>query len=174
MSEMNFTFRAVTASEIDEAMKIYEDGRRAIASLGIDQWQGGYPSLDVIADDVEHERLYAVVTETGKLAAVAAVIPYEPDYDCIDGEWISDGVYNAVHRVAASAEFKGRGASAFLFEKIEDMAKSGGAVSLRIDTHRGNTVMQRFVAKRGFSLCGIITLHDGVGDRLRLAYEKIL
>lgn len=174
MNGIKYTFKRITPSMLDEVMPIYEDGRRAIATLGIDQWQGGYPSRDVILQDIENERLFAAVADDGRIAAVAAVIAYEPDYEVIDGEWISDGEYNAVHRVAASAEFKGRGASAYLFDRIEEMAKENGIVSLRIDTHRGNTVMQKFVAKRGFAPCGLITLGHGEGDRLRLAYEKVI
>lgn len=172
---MNYIFRKVELFELSEAEKIYADGRLAIADLGIDQWQGGYPSSEIISEDIANGFLYAAEdTDTGALAAVAAVLPYESDYDRIDGGWLSSDGYNAVHRVAASADFKGKGASAYLFDNIERMAKEKGVGALRIDTHRGNTVMQRFLQKRGFTLCGMITLGHGEGDRIRLAYEKLL
>lgn len=40
--------------------------------------------------------------------------------------------------------------------------------TLRIDTHRDNSVMQRLVQKAGFKYCGII--HCWNGDE-RLAYQ---
>jgi RimJ/RimL family protein N-acetyltransferase len=40
---------------------------------------------------------------------------------------------------------------------------------LRIDTHKGNTVMRKMLEKHGFSHCGTIFLHSGES---RVAYEK--
>ena len=41
--------------------------------------------------------------------------------------------------------------------------------SIRIDTHRDNTVMQRAIVKAGFTYCGIIHCWNGSE---RLAYQK--
>lgn len=172
-----YVVKQLGEAELDAAVSVYDDGRRAIGELGIDQWQDGYPSRDVTESDIESGMLWAVCDKlNGKISAVAVVMPApDHDYDVIDGEWLSeDGGYVAVHRVATAEAYRGCGAAGYLFERIEQMAKEAGAVSLRVDTHRGNNVMQKFLEKRGFSRCGKITLSHGDGDRVRLAYEKLL
>lgn len=168
--------RAVKDDELELAAAVYADGRRAIASLGIDQWQEGYPPRELTAEDIANGLLYAAFDEENdRIAAVAAMVPPpDYDYDAIDGEWIGGGNYTAVHRVAASDAYRGSGASSFLLAEIECMARRRGYTSIRIDTHRGNVVMQKFLRRRGFCLCGKITLSHGGGDRIRLAYEKLI
>lgn len=168
--------RAVRDGELDAAVRVYDDGRRAIAALGIDQWQDGYPPREQTAADIADGILYATIDRDGEcIAAVAAMVPSpDHDYDVIDGAWLSDGEYVAVHRVAASDAYRGSGAVSLLFAKIEEMAKADGVGSLRVDTHRGNVVMQRFLCKHGFEACGEITLSHGDGDRVRRAYEKLI
>ena len=168
--------RRLRCDELELAVRIYDDGRRAIASLGIDQWQDGYPSREVTAEDIEKGILYAAVDKESEcIAAVAAMVPYpDHDYDVIDGEWLFDGEYVAVHRVAASDAYRGSGASSLLLKEIEEMVSSRKIGSIRIDTHRGNAVMQRFLDKHGFCCCGQITLSHGDGDRVRVAYEKLI
>lgn len=177
--KVKFEFRCVEIEDFENVMKVYGEARRAIGKLMIDQWQGGYPSENIVKNDIDKGYLYAAYSaEDGIIAAVAALLPYEADYEIIDGEWLFGNAaakrYFAVHRVAASDEFRGCGASRFLMENIEKRAKKLGAASLRIDTHRGNVVMQKFLNKMGFEKCGIITLCDGEGDRKRIAYEKMI
>ncbi len=163
--------------DADTAVTVYNDGREAIAELGIDQWQDGYPSRSVTVADIEAGMLWAARDKAnGAIAATAVMMPApDHDYDVIAGKWLSDsGRYVAVHRVATAKAYRGLGAAGYLFGEIEGMARAEGVASLRVDTHRGNRVMQRFLEKRGFSLCGEITLSHGDGDRIRLAYEKLL
>ncbi len=171
-----FYVRAVREEELDTAVRVYDDGRRAIAALGIDQWQDGYPPREQTAADIADGILYAAVDPDGEhIAAVAAMVASpDHDYDVIDGAWLSNGEYVAVHRVAASDVYRGGGAVSLLFEQIEAIARGKGIVSLRVDTHRGNVVMQRFLCKHGFEVCGEITLSHGDGDRVRRAYEKLI
>ena len=54
-------FRKTKVDEIDRVMEILLDGKAALASLGIDQWQGeGYPARDIVAGDVEDGVSYVV------------------------------------------------------------------------------------------------------------------
>ncbi len=170
-----FSLRPATEADTDALVKVYADGREAIASLGIDQWQDGYPSREVIENDIRLGATYVAVC--GDVIASAAVLlpPPEPDYAVIDGEWRSDTEnYAVIHRIASSADYRGRGASSFLLRELMGIAKADGRDSVRMDTHRGNTVMQGFLAHHGFEYCGLITLSHGDGDKARMAYELSL
>lgn len=170
-----YLIRRAEASDVDALVRVYGDGRASIAELGIDQWQDGYPSREVTVSDIEHGAAY-VAERDGNIAAVAVILPQpETDYAVIDGEWLTEGEnYAVIHRVASGAEYRGRGASSALLEALIHDAESECRNSVRMDTHRGNTVMQSFLERHGFVRCGLITLSHGDGDRVRVAYEKKL
>lgn len=161
-------------SDIKFLMPIFEEARRTIATLGIDQWQNGYPSEDVILDDIEKAQSYLCEID-GKVCGTFAMLENgEPTYDKIyDGKWLTgdSAEYIAIHRVAISVSTRGSGLSGKIIGYATEFAKSLGRGSLRIDTHRGNVVMRRMLEKNGFKYCGIIYLEGG--DE-RVAYEKIV
>ena len=69
------------------------------------------------------------------------------------------------------SEIKGRGVAGELFKNIEEVCLENNINNIKIDTHRENKSMQRFLNKNGFEYCGIIYLKDGAE---RIAFEKIL
>ena len=117
-----------------------------------------------------------VLCEGEDVIGVCALIPDgEPTYDTIeDGEWLTGNenrAYMTVHRIAVSVKHRGTGAAAELLRTAETEAVRAGLGSVRIDTHEGNIVMRRMLAKNGYVPCGNINLANG--DR-RVAYEKRL
>ena len=166
--------RKSTKSDISDLMPIFDEARKTIAALGIDQWQNGYPSEGVILADIEKSQSYLCEID-GKICGTFAIIDDgEPTYNEIyDGEWLTANSkdYIAIHRVAIAVSSRGSGLSGRIIGYATEFAKEKGRKSLRIDTHRGNAVMRRMLEKNGFSYCGIIYLENG--DE-RVAYEKIV
>ena len=167
--------RKTTKEDIKEIMPIFEEARGTIAALGIDQWQNGYPSEEVVLADIEKDQSYLCELD-GKVRGTFAMLENgEPTYDEIfDGHWQTGDDsrdYIAIHRVAISVSSRGSGLSGKIIGYAADFAKEKGRKSLRIDTHRGNVVMRRMLEKNGFVYCGIIYLESG--DE-RVAYEKII
>ncbi len=167
--------RRTRKEDIDAIMPIFDEARKTIAALGIDQWQNGYPSRGVIEADVRKSQSYCVLVDGEIVGTFALISDGEPTYDDIsDGNWLTgDGKdhYFAIHRVAISVKSRGRGISTEIIGFCANMAREGGKKSLRIDTHRGNVVMRKMLEKNGFIYCGIIYLADG--DE-RVAYELTL
>jgi len=167
--------RKTTINDIDAVSSIFDEARQTIAQLGIDQWQNGYPSREVVAEDIELGESYCVEVNAKICGTFAIILNGEPTYDKIyDGEWITGNGnknYTAIHRVAISVSSRGSGISGKIIDYSAQVAKSHGHNSLRIDTHRGNVVMRRMLEKHGFTYCGIIYLTSG--DE-RVAYEKKL
>ena len=166
--------RKSCAADLPSLMPIFEEARGTIAALGIDQWQNGYPSEQVVLADIEKGRSYLSEFD-GKICGTFAMIDDgEPTYDKIyDGEWLTGegDSYIAIHRVAISVASRGSGLSGKIIAYAEEFAKGLGRKSLRIDTHRGNVVMRRMLEKNGFVFCGVIYLENG--DE-RVAYERII
>ncbi|MBQ8187227.1 MAG: GNAT family N-acetyltransferase [Clostridia bacterium] len=165
--------RKTTTADLDAVMEILNEARRTIAQLGIDQWQDGYPTADVILDDIAKDRSRVMVKDGEIIGTFAVLDDGESTYDEIHGgHWITgdeNRAYIAVHRVAVSVRSRGTGASAELVKYAADTALSLGMKSVRIDTHEGNVVMRRMLEKNGFTHCGTICLENGDP---RVAYEK--
>jgi GNAT superfamily N-acetyltransferase len=173
---MKVNIRKATKNDVDRIMIILGEARQKMGQLGIDQWQYGYPSRDIIKEDVSIGRSYAIrEEENGEIYGTFFVEDRgEPTYDKIyDGEWLTgdDAKYIAVHRVAVCNEKRGSGLANSIFAFAEEKCREAGVGSIRIDTHRGNVPMRRFLDKNGFVQCGIIYL--GTGEE-RIAYEKLI
>jgi hypothetical protein len=166
--------RKTEICDLDSVMPIFDEARATIRALGIDQWQNGYPSREVIEQDVALLQSRVVVTDGGictahgtiggqVCATFALIFDGEPTYNKIyDGKWKSNDEYAVIHRVAV--KYNGRG----LADKIYAYCYSLHP-NLRIDTHRDNIPMQRSLTKNGFEYCGVIYIDDGSE---RLAYQK--
>ena len=167
------TVRRARPEDLDRIAEIYEEAKKAIAVLGIDQWQDGYPNRSVAEEDCA-AGLSVVVCEGDLPSGVCVLIPDgEKTYDVIEnGAWLTGNgsrKYMTVHRIAVLAAFRGKGAAARLLHYAEEEARGKGLSSIRIDTHEGNVVMRRMLEKNGFVYCGVIHLENGDP---RVAYEN--
>ena len=154
-------------SDIEQILRIYEDARLYMRKTGnAHQWAGGYPSREILMEDLAAGRLFLCVEGEEILGVFCFFIGEDPTYRVIEGAWTDDRrPYGVIHRIAVAASAHGRGVAAFCFAYAMERA-----VSVRIDTHRDNRPMQRALEKNGFVLCGIIHLANGDP---RLAYQKI-
>jgi len=153
--------------DIDIIMRIYEDARAFMRSIGNgSQWGDNSPPLDKIVSNINSGDLYVCVDEnkTGEIAGVFYFkVEEEPTYKRIDsGAWLNNEPYGVVHRLAGSRNAKGIGA--FCLDWCE---KQYG--NIRIDTHRDNIVMLKVLEKAGYTYCGIIYVANGSE---RLAFQK--
>lgn len=155
--------------------RITKEAKAQLYSLGLDQWQKGYPSKGVWEEDIRKKMAWLAVEEDKVLGVFAFQTTPDVSYGEIDGKWLTDTPYASMHRVCVSDDSKGKGVAGQMFRYGFSMAQKLGFASVRIDTHPGNLPMQRALTKAGFVPCGTITLKGGCedGDK-RIAFEKIL
>lgn len=161
------TVRKADINDIDAIMVVLEDAKRTMRSSGNNnQWSNGYPSSEVIENDILQGGGYIIEDEEDIIAYFAFLKSPEPTYFKIfEGNWIDDEKpYYVVHRIG------GKRGSHNVFKDIMDFCFSR-TDNVRIDTHRDNKIMQHVIEKAGFTYCGIIYLASG--DE-RLAYQKIV
>jgi len=159
------SIRPAIISEIPAIMEVLSDGREKMRAEGnVNQWTEGYPSLEIIREDIEKGWGFVVCKDDEIEGYFAFIQGIEPTYAVIyDGEWISDEPYAVIHRMASRHSAHGVFAAALVFA-LENCK------NIRIDTHRDNKIMQYNILKHGFPYCGIIYLASG--DE-RLAYQLI-
>ena len=146
-------------------MNMYEEARRFMREHGNpSQWGTNEPSQAQIEADIACGGSH-VCTEGDEIVGTFFFKKMEdPLYKNIyEGAWKDDSPYGVVHRI--TTDRGRRGTAAFCMEWALEQAEG----HVRIDTHKDNLVMQRFLEKMGFVRCGIVYVEDGTE---RLAYER--
>ena len=165
-------FRRSKKEDIEEIITIIKMAQNYLKEEGIDQWQKGYPNESVIEKDIEDGYSYVLTDEGSVVGTTYLSFDGEETYKTVyEGQWLSDGDYGVIHRIAVDRELKRKGLSSRIIKEVEAICKEKGIKNIKIDTHRKNIVMQKFLKKNGFKYCGIIYLISG--DE-RLAFEKLL
>lgn len=154
--------RLATLNDINEIMPMIVEGRKHIQTYNIPQWINGYPSVDTITQDINNNRGYVLI-DNDEIIGYFVVLKYDPCYDNIDGKWIDDSDYVAIHRTVTKYFNKGLGSK--MFDEIKKYYDH-----IRVDTHEGNISMNKCLLKNNFKYCGVIHLEDGSP---RNAYEYI-
>lgn len=164
-------FRRTKMEDLPAVMGIVRQAQAYLKSQGIDQWQNGYPNEEVIAADIAAGESYVLVD--GEQVVGTTVISFRPEenYAVIyEGEWRSGAPCAVIHRICVDDSRKGQSLSGRMLEEAEAQCRERGVGSIKVDTHRHNLSMQRFLQKHGFERCGII--YSGGAERI--AFEKLL
>lgn len=168
-------FKLAETEHLDTICRITNEAKAQLKTMGLDQWQKGYPSKEVWESDIVAQRAWLATEENVICGVFAFQTTPDPSYTEISGAWKTDTPYASMHRVCVSDACKGTGVAGRMFDYGFQMAKELGFASMRIDTHPDNRPMQRALEKAGFLHCGTITLKGGCEDGdLRVAFEKLL
>ncbi len=168
----NMVFRQGTIDDIVDIYDIIRGAKKFLKSKGIDQWQNNYPNESTVMTDVSEGVNYVCYDKDKLVGTIVVIFGGEPTYDKIyDGEWLTEGDYATIHRMALDEKVRGLGIAAKLISFGETLCIQKNIRSIRVDTHRDNAPMQKMLSKNGFTYCGIIYLTSG--DE-RLAFEKVL
>jgi RimJ/RimL family protein N-acetyltransferase len=155
--------RQATKADDLEIASIYTRAREYMKETGNPtQWKNTYPTEEIILSDIENGFLQILTDEEGIQGVFAFLPDGDPVYNKIDGAWLNDLPYAAVHRVASAGKKKG-----ILSECMQHCFNR--ADNLKIDTHKDNKIMQHQLEKAGFIPCGTIVLPNG---ETRIAYQK--
>lgn len=161
------SIRPATLADVDAIMAVYDAAKRFMRSRGnLTQWVDGYPSRQIVADDIILGACHVGVdTHDHIFMAFAFFHGEDPTYAVIEGgEWLNDRPYGTIHRLGSDGSRRGalRACVEFCLTHTDN---------LRADTHADNIPMQRGLDCLGFHRCGIIICRDGTP---RIAYHLAL
>lgn len=128
------------------------------------QWPRGYPDEREVNPDISSGEEYVAEDATGAfVGCFSCKAGPDPTYQRIDGAWLNDRPYHALHRIATLSHGRGIGTSCIRWcaERFGD---------LRCDTHEDNLPMQHALERCGFVRCGTIWTGDGTP---RIAYQLV-
>ena len=155
--------RLSTHSDIESILSIVRSAQLSLKELGIDQWQDGYPSQDVIAEDIIQGVGYVICTDDGAIVGYEAIVlTGEEAYKQIANDaWNTPNKYVVVHRLCVSGNCRRRGVAQELMAYAAEHAMEHGINAFRIDTHKGNVRMLTLLRKLGFKYVGIVRYDSG-------------
>ncbi len=157
--------RKTTLQDLEILLQLFETARRFMRKTGNHfQWHQGYPSLELLTNDIKNGESYVVCNENNDIIGTLMFrIGEDQTYHVIDGKWLNEEPYGVIHRIASNQKEKGIGQ--FVFDWALNQCSN-----LRIDTHQDNKVMRNLLIKEGFVECGIIYLDN---NDPRIAYHKV-
>ena len=157
------TVRDALETDFEKIMEIYRSAQQLMIESGNPtQWGHTYPSEELIHDDIKNHICKVVCDEDDIHGVFALCEGEDPTYGYIEGAWLDDEPYIAIHRVASDGQVRGILACAVSYT-------SGMSRNIKIDTHADNLRMQHLIEKRGFTKCGTIYVEDGSP---RIAYQR--
>lgn len=167
---MNYNFRKATALEIPQIWEIIQQAIVRRKNDGSQQWQDGYPNETVIEQDVAKGIGYVLTYDETIVGYIAILINDEPAYNDLKGNWLTNGDFIVVHRLAISDDYIGKGLAQKMMLYTEDFALQQNIFSVKVDTNFDNIPMLKIFEKLGYIYCGEVLLRGGI----RKAFEKKL
>ncbi|MFH5810696.1 GNAT family N-acetyltransferase [Companilactobacillus sp. FL22-1] len=171
----NIYLRQAVPEDLPRIIEIINSAKKTLRNRGVDQWQSGYPSDEILKQDIE-EDISFVLMLNGEVVGVAALQQgYDKNYqDMTSGTWDKDSevTYSVIHRIAIEADHQGEHLSSALIQQLLTMSFYLGYRDVRIDTHPDNLVMQHIIENSGFVEKGTITMEEDHGNRK--AYQILL
>jgi GNAT superfamily N-acetyltransferase len=167
---MNYNFRKATAAEIPQIWIIIQQAILRRKLDGSRQWQDGYPNPEVLQQDVDNGVGYVLTDGDSIIGYSAILINDEPAYAQLKGEWLSNGDFVVVHRMAVSDSELGKGLAQKMLYFTEGIALENNIFSIKVDTNFDNAAMLRIFEKLGYTYCGEVTFRGSS----RKAFEKKL
>lgn len=165
--------RKATQADFEAIERNFERARALMAANGNPtQWGSAWPPERLIREDIDEGRSMLLVDSKGHdaseriLAQFAICEGEEPTYAEIEGEWLDDGEYVTMHRLAASGLVR-RSARTCLQWAVRQYG------NVRCDTHPNNLAMQHIFESEGFTRCGLIHVMNVTDNPdVRVAYQR--
>lgn len=163
--------RNATPANVDAIMACITDAQTLLKECGVDQWQDGYPTADIILADIARGESYMAIEDDDIVATAVISFAGEPTYKTIEGQWLNSQPYAVIHRLAIRSSARGKGYAKALFHFAEQLCHKQHITNLRVDTHADNRIMQSLLSTLGYTLCGTITLLSGAK---RIALQRTI
>ena len=156
-------------NQIEEVFSVYSAAIKTMEMQGINQWDEIYPDKPTIAEDIVKNQMY-IGTIDGNIA-VCFVLNEEYDEEYKNGSWQwPDSRFCVIHRLCVNPEFQHQGIAAETMKYIENLCKSTGYDSIRLDCFTENPYSRKLYEKARYSVVGYADWRKG---RFELREKKL-
>ena len=165
----------VILDDLNKLMDIYDLARVRMVNEGnLTQWDNREVFKTEIIDYINKKILYKVIENDEIVGYFAYIYDIEHAYDVIDGKWLNQDKYITIHKIAS--KYNNKGIGGFIIKYVIDRCKNEGIYNIKIDTHKNNLSMNKFLTNNWFINCGVISLTLDFNDEysLRNAYQLVI
>ena len=157
-------------NQLDQIFSLYTDAIITMEKAGILQWDEIYPDKQILAEDISKNQMY--IGKEGNDIAVCFVLSEYCDEEYKNGNWQwPQAKFCVIHRLCVNPKFQNQGIATKTMEYIEQLCKSTGYDSIRLDCFTKNPYSQKLYDKAGYSVVGYADWRKG---RFELREKKIL
>ena len=161
--------------DIDKIMNIYDIVRIRMVNEGnFTQWDNRDVFKFEVIEYIQKGLLYKVIKNDEIVGYFAYISGKDNAYSLIDGRWLNEDEYVTIHKIAS--KYNNAGIGSFVIDYVINRCKNENVKNIRIDTHKNNISMNKFLINKGFIICGVISLNLNFNDidSLRNAYQLII
>ena len=156
-------------NQIEEVFSVFSAAINNMEKQDIHQWDEIYPDKDIITEDITHKRMYTGTIEDK--IAVCFVLSEEYDEEYKNGKWQwPESKFCVIHRLCVNPDFQNRGIAKETLKYIEELCKTEGYNSIRLDCFTENPYSRKLYDKAGYSVVGYADWRKG---RFELREKKI-
>jgi GNAT superfamily N-acetyltransferase len=165
-----YPLQKAVSADFPEIWQLIQEAILRRKNEGSNQWQDGYPNPAVLQQDIQKGYGYVLRDQNTIIGYCAVAINCEPEYEKIEGNWLTNSDFVVIHRIAIAEKYLGKSLSKTIIEAIETIAIEQNIFSIKVDTNHDNWAMLKIFEKMGFVFCGIVYFRGSP----RRAYEKVL
>ena len=156
-------------SQLDQIFSVYQKAIITMEKNNIHQWDDIYPDKAILAEDIDKNQFY--IGFEGSEIAVCFALSEECDQEYKNGNWkYPEARFNVIHRLCVNPDFQNRGIAAKTLDYIENLCRTQGYESIRLDCFTQNPYSRRLYEKAGYSVTGYADWRKG---RFELREKKI-
>ena len=166
---LSLIYSKANINQTEEVFSIFSAAINHMEEEAIHQWDSIYPDKTVITEDIVRKQLYTGVID-GKIA-VCFVLSEDYDEEYKNGQWQwPESKFCIIHRLCVSPDFQNKGIAAETLKYIENLCKSQGYDSIRLDCFTENPYSRKLYDKAGYSVVGYADWRKG---RFELREKKL-
>ena len=123
----------------------------------VNQWQHDETNfVNHVNKYIDDNNFYKVEKNNEIIGFFAMIYGTDVTYNEIKGKWINDEPYVTIHKIAS--KYYKQGIATKMLNYVLNDALEKSINNIRIDTHKDNVSMQKFLEKQGFVNCGVISI----------------
>ena len=146
--------------QTEEVFSVFSAAIINMEKQEIHQWDEVYPDKATIAEDIARNQMY--IGKIDNNIAVCFVLSEEYDEEYKNGQWKwPEARFCVIHRLCVSPDFQNQGIAAKTLNYIENLCKSQGYDSIRLDCFTENPFSRKLYDKAGYSVVGYADWRKG-------------
>ena len=137
LRSLSLIYSKAKPEDTEKVFSIFSAAIKHMEEDGIHQWDEIYPDKQIISEDISKNQMYIGFKD--EKAAVCFVLSEECDEEYKNGKWLlPNAKFCVIHRLCVSPDFQNHGIAAETLKYIENLCKSQGYDSIRLDCFTEN------------------------------------